>query len=271
MKRGAFRVLAVAAVVASTLLTTLPASSIVNGQLDGNGHPAVGGLVVEFEVEPGVFQKFVVPGGSSASPPVFLTAGHCTSFLSSLGITDVWVSFDSVIDPNTSTLIPGTYVTHPQYREEGLSHSINDISVVLLQSSPAGVTPVNLPGPGLLDSMNAAGTLKGQLFTAVGYGVQASLTGPPTFTFDGARRVARLPFLGLPRDWLLLSQAVNATGEGGACSGDSGSPKFIGNSNTIVAVENWGDGPCRATSLSWRLDIASSRDFLDDYVTVPPA
>jgi Trypsin len=271
MTRNTFRVLAVAAVVASTLLSALPAGSIVNGQLDGNGHPAVGGLVAELEVEPGVFEKVVICSGSliSATPPVFLTAGHCTAFLRDLGITQVWVSFDSVIDPDTSTLIPGTYVIHPDYRAASIVQADNDISVVLLQSAPSGVTPVDLPGPGLLDSMRAAGTLKNQLFTAVGYGVQASLTGPPTFTFDGARRVALLPFLGLPREWLLLSQAVNATGEGGACSGDSGSPKFIGNSNTIVAVENWGDAPCRATSFSWRLDIPSSQDFLDDFVEVP--
>jgi len=204
-----------------------------------------------------------------SAPPVFLTAGDCTAFLPSLGITNVWVSFDPVIDPDTSPLITGTYVTHPGYCEEGFVHSINDLSVILLQSAPSGVTPVDLPGPGLLDSMRTAGTLKGQLFTAVGYGVQASLTGPPSFTFDGARRVASLPFLGLPRDWLLLNQAVNATGLGGACFGDSGSPKFIGNSNTIVAIQNWGDAPCPATSFSWRLDIASSGNFLDDYVTVP--
>jgi len=102
-----------------------------------------------------------------SAPPVFLTAGDCTAFLPSLGITNVWVSFDPVIDPDTSPLITGTYVTHPGYCEEGFVHSINDLSVILLQSAPSGVTPVDLPGPGLLDSMSTAGTLKGQLFTAV--------------------------------------------------------------------------------------------------------
>lgn len=272
MMRRRSHVLVFSALVAWTFIAATPAGSIVNGELDGNGHPAVAGLIAELEVEPGVFEKFVGCSGSliSASPPVVLTAGHCTAILSSIGVAKTWVSFDPVIDVDTSTLIPVVSIhTHPGFTGVNTTQGPHDIGVMVLAHAPAGVTPVDLPEPGLLDSFRAEGTLKGRIFTAVGYGVQTTITGPPTFTNDGARRVADLPFLAMPRGWLVLSQALNATGLGGACFGDSGSPKFLPGTNTIVAVESWGDAVCRATSFSWRLDTASSRDFLDDFVPVP--
>ena len=130
------------------------------------GHPAVGGLVAELEVEPGVFEKVRATRlpdrrGLHGVPPKpghhervgELRPGHRSRHLS----TD-----------------PGHLRDAPGILRRGFVHSINDLSVILLQSAPSGVTPVDLPGPGLLDSMRTAGTLKAQLFTAVGYGVQAS-------------------------------------------------------------------------------------------------
>lgn len=118
--------------------------------------------------------------------------------------------------------------------------------------------------------MKAAGSIQDQVFTNVGYGVVPNHKGgPPSFTFDGVRRVSTSPFGGLPGSRLRLLMNVDATGEGGVCYTDSGSPKFLGASNTIVAVTTGGDAVCRATNINWRLDIASSRDFLDDFVTLP--
>jgi hypothetical protein len=62
----------------------------------------------------------------------------------------------------------------------------------------------------------------------------------------------------------------DATGEGGDCFGDSGSPKFRdGNRNMIVATVTRGDVICRATSWDYRLDTPSARNFLQDHVTLP--
>jgi secreted trypsin-like serine protease len=61
---------------------------------------------------------------------------------------------------------------------------------------------------------------------------------------------------------------TDATGQGGSCFGDSGSPKFVGSSSTIVAVTSWGDAVCRAHNMNWRLDIASSRAFLANFVAL---
>lgn len=261
-------------VFAYTISAAPGAAAIGNGVPDGSGHPNVGALIVDLEVEPGTFEKSVICSGSliSASSPdtgggVFLTAGHCTDFLPSLGITEVWVSFETDVDPVPSSLLQGTYVTHPGFNPSSL---FNDLSVVLLDDPVTGIAPADLPTSGLLDQMKAAGSIRDQVFTNVGYGVVPSHKGgPPSFTFDGVRRVSTSPFGGLPASWLRLLMNVDATGEGGSCFGDSGSPKFLGDSNTIVAVTSWGDAVCRAHNMNWRLDIASSRNFLDDFVTLP--
>ena len=51
--------------------------------------------------------------------------------------------------------------------------------------------------------------------------------------------------------------------------GDSGGPHFLGDSNLIVSVTSWGDEICRSLDMTQRVDTASVRAFLDDYVTLP--
>jgi hypothetical protein len=40
-------------------------------------------------------------------------------------------------------------------------------------------------------------------------------------------------------------------------------------SNLIVSITITGDAWCRASDKTYRLDTASARDFLDDFVTLP--
>jgi len=60
-----------------------------------------------------------------------------------------------------------------------------------------------------------------------------------------------------------------ATGDGGTCFGDSGGPNFLGSTNTIAATTITGDAVCRATNVDYRLDTASARSFLQQFVTLP--
>lgn len=62
-----------------------------------------------------------------------------------------------------------------------------------------------------------------------------------------------------------------STGDGGTCYGDSGGPHFLGgvDSNLIVSITVTGDAMCRATDKTYRIDTASARAFLDDFVSVP--
>jgi secreted trypsin-like serine protease len=261
------RLLAVLSLLAAVLLYAGPAGAIVNGQLDGNLHPEVGALIAEY-VQPG--EKDVLCSGTLIAPTVFLTAAHCTDFLASQGITDVWVTFDSQFT-SSSTLIHGSYVTDPAYNAysgSGGSSDPHDLAVVLLDKAAKGTAPARLPSAGLLNGLD----LSSQTFTAVGYGTvrSSSTTGPNAFFFDSTRRYATQFFLSLEPAWLNLSENPS-TGSGGTCYGDSGGPHFLGGvtSNLEVAITVTGDAVCRATDKTYRLDTPSARDFLGHYVTLP--
>jgi len=240
------------------------ASAITYGTPDGNGHPNVGALIAEWD-EPG--QKDILCTGTLISPSVFLTASHCTIYLESIGVTDVWVTFDPQFN-GSSTLHHGVYHTNPAYGHD-IAH-LNDVAVVVLDSTVVGITPAQLPSVGLFDGMAAKNGLKGQKFTAVGYGDQERQNGggPPVFPFDGARHVSTSEFRALSGNWLRLSQNPS-TGDGGTCYGDSGGPNFLGTSNIVAGVTVTGDTACRATNVDFRLDTPAARDFLGDYVTLP--
>jgi hypothetical protein len=68
--------------------------------------------------------------------------------------------------------------------------------------------------------------------------------------------------------WLRISQNP-ATGDAGACYGDSGGPNFVGTTDIIAAITITGDAICRATNVAYRLDTESAREFLGQYVTLP--
>lgn len=257
-----------------------PAGAISYGEIDDpNPHRNVGALIAEWR-EPGVKEAIcsgTLLADKAGQATVFLTAGHCTAFLESLGIpnTEVWVSFDADVDPvtGTTTLHKGTWTTH-----EGFGHDSSDpkdLAVVQFSTPVGGITPAGLPTAGQFAQMRRAGTLNGQRFTAVGYGVQERQNGggPPTFPFDGARRRAVSTFNALNKAWLRLSQNPSK-GDGGTCFGDSGGPNFLGVGSAtrpgmVAAVTVTGDSVCRATNVVYRLDTEVARDFLGRFVTLP--
>jgi hypothetical protein len=163
-------------------------------------------------------------------------------------------------------------VTNPGFNQR--QSDPGDIAVVLLDRPVAGLTPAELPTAGLLDQMKRAGTLNGEKFTAVGYGVHEPEVGggPPRFPYDGERWRSVSEFNALNRVWLRMSQN-DATSDGGTCFGDSGGPNFLGAGATetdiIASITVTGDAMCLATNVTYRLDTASARGFLDDYVAVP--
>jgi hypothetical protein len=207
---------------------------------------------------------------------VFLTAGHCTAFLEELDITDVWVTFATEYDEDATAptgIIPGSYVTHPDFGFSGPGGASDphDLAVVMLDSAP-GLVPAQLPTEGLLDQLKASPGLKGATFTPVGYGVvREDKTGGPHALFsDGVRRFTTQTFKSLQDAWLGLSQQPS-TGDGGTCFGDPGGPRFLGvaTSNLLVAPTVTGDAQCRAFDKSYRVDTASARAFLGQFVSLP--
>jgi secreted trypsin-like serine protease len=265
-------VVAALVLLAGLALGAGTAGAITFGQPDGSRHPNVGALLADWDPDsPG---PDILCSGTLIAPTVYLTAAHCTAFLESEGITQVWVTFAPSYDEDATSaagLLPGTYVTHPEFGSGGASDP-HDIAVVLLQQAPAGITPARLPTAGLLDQLKAGHQLRDQTFTAVGYGTvrEDKTGGPHAFFFDGVRRYALQSALNLEKSWLLLSMQPS-TGSGGGCYGDSGGPHFLGgvSSNLIVSITITGDAMCRATDKTYRLDTPAARDFLDDFVTLP--
>lgn len=245
------------------------AQAITYGSADGNAHPYVGALVAADWLRPG--QKDVLCSGTLISPTVYLTAAHCTSYLESLGISQVCVSFDEQFS-SKAKLYSGRMYTHPGY--PGNEHDSLDIAVVVLDQPVKGIAPARLPSAGMFDAMKAAGTLSHQLFTNVGYGGQERTidSGGPVVAYLDSREVSVSSFDALNDTYLRLSQNA-ATGDQGTCYGDSGGPQFLGagasETNIVVSTTITGDSQCVATNVDYRLDTPSARDFLARFVTLP--
>lgn len=251
-------------VAAVALAVAGAARSITFGQLDGVAHPNVGALVANIGPQG---EKDILCTGTLISPTVFLTASHCTAYLSSVGIPadEVWVTFDpEFYDGPPPVLYSGTAYTHSEF--PGPHSDPLDIAVVVLDAPVVGTAPAQLPTLNQLDGMR----LKQQRFTAVGYGTvrEDKTRGFKSFFFDGKRRWVDQGFLSLTKSWLNLSMN-SSTGSGGTCYGDSGGPHFIGASTVVVSITITGDAPCRATDVTYRTDTASARAFLDDFVALP--
>jgi secreted trypsin-like serine protease len=252
-----------------TLMLAAPAQAITNGTADAGRHPNVGALVAADWYRPG--QKDVLCTGTLISPTVFLTAAHCTTYLESLGISQVWVTFDEKFSTKAK-LHAGRMYSHPLYYHD--EHDSHDIAVVVLDQAVRGITPAALPAAGLFDRMKAAGSLSSQLFTNVGYGGQERVIEPggPSIGYNDEREVSVSAFNALNDTYMRLSQNAS-TGDSGTCYGDSGGPQFLGaganETNTVVTITITGDSQCVSTNVTYRLDTASARAFLAQFVTLP--
>jgi hypothetical protein len=259
--------------------------AISNGVPDGNGHPNVGLTAIEFEVN-GEPVKFAGCSGSYGGPQlghpdqeVFVTAAHCVNGAADAGITpdQFWVTFDSTVDIDIET---GAIISSNDWHQASAiafdsgknPANAQDYAVILLNDVPPGLDPIEMPTEGLLSTLAANGGLKpGTVMDSVGYGVVPSFTkGRPQYDVPPGRMFATSLFKGLTQSLLKLNSNPNVTPEnGGACFGDSGSPKFLHGTNTAVALQFGGDAICRALNYASRLDIPAARAFYGQYLALP--
>jgi secreted trypsin-like serine protease len=199
--------------------------------------------------------------GTLIAPKVFLTAAHCGE-----EGERVYVTFDEVVT-DSSKLIRGTFHGDPEYSWR--QSDPHDIAVVVFSTPSRGITPALLPTAGQFDTLQ-----KNQQFTAVGYGREEPVNQPggPVLADPNVRQYAVSSLNAVNPSWLRLSQN-QATGDGGACYGDSGGPNFLGagrdETQIIAGITITGDSLCKATNVIYRLDTESARSFLSQYVAVP--
>ena len=228
-----------------------------------------------------------VANGNGISPAVdihetdddiVLTAAHCVA--DDPDLTILGVTFDpEPVDPETGAIV-GTVIDiaadglHPHPEYPGPASDPLDIAIIeLAPDQPLDIDLAQLPRLGLFDEMGQKGGLRGQQFTAVGYGSTGREhepgSGAPTFEFPDTRMFAVSTFRALNRAWLRLSMNPS-TADGGTCYGDSGGPNFLGagddeTDDIIAAITITGDAVCRATNVVYRLDSISAQAFLAEF------
>jgi secreted trypsin-like serine protease len=242
-----------AALVLAALISASPASAITDGEPDGNRHPNVGGLVADQAYSDGTW---IYCSGTLISPTVFLTAAHCAEG------DRVRVTFDTAYVDGDKTYA-GTFHGDPAYNQT--QSDPHDIAVVVLDRAVNGIAPAALPKAGSL-----SGLPKTQQFTSVGYGAYEVTNEPGghQYLYNDVRGVATGTLNSINASWLRISMNPSQ-GDGGTCYGDSGGPNFLGSSNVVAATTITGDAVCRSTNVDYRLDTASARSFLSQYVTLP--
>ena len=259
--------LSIAAALA--MFVSTQAFAVTDGELDGEGHPAVGLLIFDFA--PGA------PGwrcsGTLISPTVILPAGHCTD-----GAVGGRVWFDANEADILAKGYPfggsgaiefATVATHPDY--PFAPFFVNDVGIVILSEPVSLDDPEDygvLPEVDELDQLKTKRGKQNQMFTAVGYGLQRI---NPVFVEAERTRMVAYPHLiqinvpGFTGDFSLLLSNNHSTG--GTCFGDSGGPNFIGTSNVIGGVTSFGiNGNCAGTGGVFRMDRQNVLDFINMYL-----
>jgi V8-like Glu-specific endopeptidase len=241
------------AAIASVMVAG-PVGAITYGTLDGSAHPNVGGLVAPTQYSDGTW---LYCSGTLISPTVFLTAAHCGENGETVGVTfdPDYVAGDKVYY--------GTFYADPAYNQT--QSDPHDIAVVVFDKPIKGIQPAQLP------TLNSLSNLSGsQTFTMVGYGAYAVTNQPGghQYLYNDVRMKSTGTLNSINKSWLRISQNP-ATGNSGACYGDSGGPNFLGTTNIVAAITVTGDAICRSTNVVYRLDTEAARAFLGQYVTLP--
>lgn len=264
MRRTLAAFAATLTVLVAGLVGAAPGNAIVDGGQPDTEHPNVG-VLLPAAASPVARWCGVTP----VSATVVVLTGHCAVLRAQvLGETEGDITFDpafldSLGDQQSGWAYGGSYPTyhgtlaaHPMYNPHGSDY---DVAVMVLDEPIEGFDVEALPAAGMLDDLKAAGTLRSQDLTLVGYGTTERLPGN-VFLGGGYRQAAEQAVQSL------VGATLKHQGTDGssACIYDSGSPLFVG--DQLVAVLSAGDAACSTLTISARLDVPEVRSWLLEQV-----
>jgi hypothetical protein len=264
-----------ATAISSALFLSAPAGAVIGGTDDtANVYENVGVLQLLIEGE-----WFDFCSGTLVAENIVLTAAHCTDFFTAevgdpegFGVDDLRVSFDPDPDETSTYYLVDHLVVHPGWFNAGpclgnskmlcLAPPAEDIALVWLTESVAGVDPAPVADAGYLDDLD----LTAETFTVVGYGVDEFITGNiiapnALIVVDGIRSYRDVSVItthdAFPDRFIKYTQST--------CFGDSGGPLF--HDGTVVGINTWTFSyRCSGPNFAYRTDSAVAQEFLDTYL-----
>jgi hypothetical protein len=237
--------------------------AITYGTPDGNAHPNVGLLIARIGNA-----YYAICSGTLVAPDVFLTAAHCTEAIEDLN-AQTYVTFQPGPSYSLAGFLPGTPHTHPDW---GASFpNTADIGVVVLDAPIDTIAPARIPSAGYLDDLSTHRGLNDVYFTHVGYGAQSIR--PVTVSIP-QRYQGVSSLINLVNAWTdgfnLQTTANPGKGRSGICFGDSGGPAFYEGTDIVVGIHSFvRNQNCKGTAYSYRVDTATSLEFLEGFGVTP--